>query len=49
VWNNFNNLSSSHKRQYLGWITAAKKDETRQRRIKEAIGLLKENKKLGLK
>ena len=49
TWNNFNNLSPSHKRQYLGWITAAKKDETRQLRIKEAIVLLKENKKLGLK
>ena len=49
VWNNFNNLAPSHKRQYLGWITAAKKDQTRQCRIQEAIGLLKENKKLGLK
>jgi uncharacterized protein YdeI (YjbR/CyaY-like superfamily) len=49
AWNNFNNLAPSHKRNYLGWITAAKKDETRQRRIQEAIGLLKENRKLGLK
>jgi uncharacterized protein YdeI (YjbR/CyaY-like superfamily) len=49
AWNNFNNLTPSHKRQYLSWITAAKKDETRQRRIKEAISLLKENKKLGLR
>lgn len=49
AWNNFNNLAPSHKRNYLGWITAAKKDQTRKRRIKEAISLLKENKKLGLK
>ena len=49
AWNNYNNLAPSHRRQYLGWITAAKKDETRQRRIQEAIGLLKENRKLGLK
>jgi uncharacterized protein YdeI (YjbR/CyaY-like superfamily) len=49
TWNNFNNLAPSHKRQYLSWIAAAKKDETRQRRIKEAIGLLKENRKLGLR
>ena len=49
VWDNFNNLAPSYKRQYIGWITSAKKQETRNRRLKEAITLLKQNKKLGLK
>lgn len=46
---NFNKLAPSHKRQYVGWIISAKKQETRLRRIKEALGLLSQNKKLGLK
>ena len=46
---NFNNLSSTYKRHYLLWITTAKREETVQKRLQEAIVLLKENKKLGLK
>lgn len=46
---NFNKLSVACKRQYILWITSAKKSETIQKRINEAIGLLTENKKLGLK
>jgi uncharacterized protein YdeI (YjbR/CyaY-like superfamily) len=49
VWDNFNKLAPSHKRNYIGWITSAKKEETQIKRVKEAIELLKENKKLGLK
>lgn len=49
VWDNFSNLAFSYKRQYIGWITSAKKDETKKRRLKEAIGLLAQNKKLGMK
>jgi uncharacterized protein YdeI (YjbR/CyaY-like superfamily) len=45
----FKKLSPSHKRQYILWITNAKKEETVQKRLKEAIGLLKNNEKLGLK
>jgi hypothetical protein len=33
----FDKLSYSHKREYVDWIAAAKKDETRQRRIAKAI------------
>ena len=33
----FNKLSYSHKREYVNWIEAAKKPETRQRRILETI------------
>jgi uncharacterized protein YdeI (YjbR/CyaY-like superfamily) len=49
VWKNFNNLAPGHKRNYIGWISAAKREETRQRRLKEAMELLAQNKKLGLK
>ena len=40
AWDNFNNLAPSYRRQYIGRITSAKKQETRQRRLAEAISLL---------
>ena len=46
---NFNKLATTYKRHYLLWITNARKEETIRSRLKESIGLLKENKKLGLK
>ncbi len=46
---NFNNLTKSYKRQYVGWITSAKREETRRRRLAEAIRLLEKNEKLGMK
>ncbi len=46
---NFNNLAKSYKRQYIGWIAGAKMEETRRRRIAEAIRLLEKNEKLGMK
>jgi uncharacterized protein YdeI (YjbR/CyaY-like superfamily) len=46
---NFDNLAPSYRRLYLGWITSAKREETQKRRLAEAIGLLAQNKKLGLK
>jgi uncharacterized protein YdeI (YjbR/CyaY-like superfamily) len=46
---NFNALAPSYKKQYIGWISVAKKAETRKKRIKEAIELLNMNQKLGLK
>ncbi len=49
AWENFNNLAPSHKRRYVGWIMFAKRDETRQKRLKEATALLAANQKLGLK
>jgi hypothetical protein len=36
----FESLSFSHKRSYVDWIESAKKDETRQRRVAQAIELL---------
>jgi uncharacterized protein YdeI (YjbR/CyaY-like superfamily) len=49
AWENFNKLPASHRRNYIGWISDAKKDETRQLRIWEAIGRLEKNERLGLK
>ena len=49
AWQNFKRLAPSHQRNYVRWITAAKKEETRQRRISEAIQLLARNEKLGMK
>ena len=46
---NFNNLAKSYKRQYVGWISSAKRKETRKRRLIEAISLLERNEKLGMK
>jgi len=46
---NFNNLAPASKKLYVLWITNGKKEGTVQKRLKESIGLLKENKKLGLK
>jgi len=49
AWENFQNLAPSHRRHYVGWIMHAKQQETRERRLREAISLLEQNKKLGLK
>lgn len=49
TWQNFNSLAPSHRRNYLRWIMDAKKEETRMRRAREALELLKQNKKLGMK
>jgi uncharacterized protein YdeI (YjbR/CyaY-like superfamily) len=45
----FNELSPSHKKQYIGWIASAKKNATREKRAREAINLLKSKQKLGMK
>ena len=49
AWAAFVELAPSHRRNYVRWIMDGKKEETRLRRLAEAIGLLAEGKKLGLK
>jgi uncharacterized protein YdeI (YjbR/CyaY-like superfamily) len=49
AWQYFQSLAPSYRRQYVGWIMLAKKEETRQRRLREAVSLLEQNRKLGLK
>ena len=45
----FKNLAPSHRRHYIGWIDAAKRQETKMRRLQEAITMLVAGKTLGLK
>jgi uncharacterized protein YdeI (YjbR/CyaY-like superfamily) len=49
AWENFRQLAPSYSRQYVGWIMHARTEATRERRLREAISLLAQNKKLGLK
>ena len=37
----FNGLSYTHRKEYCRWITEAKKEETRLKRLGSAIGMLK--------
>ena len=48
-WENFNKLAPSYKRLYVLWLMDAKREETFQKRVNEAISLLLQNKKLGMK
>ncbi len=49
AWENFQKLAPSHQRNYIGWISNARREETRQKRIQEAIGRLEKNQTLGWK
>ena len=45
----FNSLTQSHRTRYIMWIGTAKKKETSEKRIKEAMCMLKSKMTLGLK
>jgi uncharacterized protein YdeI (YjbR/CyaY-like superfamily) len=49
AWTFFEELSVRNRRDFVVWIHTAKRPETRERRIREAIELLSAGKKLGLK
>ena len=49
AWENFGNLAPSCRKNYIGWLQSAKKPETREKRLKELIRVLEQNKKLGMK
>jgi uncharacterized protein YdeI (YjbR/CyaY-like superfamily) len=49
AWKNFENLPPSHRRMYVAWIDSAKREETKLRRLEQAIGMLEAGKKIGLK
>ena len=46
---NFNGLAPSYRREFVAWITDAKREETREKRLKESVRLLSEGKRLGMK
>lgn len=43
----FNSLPYSHQREYVGYITEARKEETRLRRAAQTIEMLKKGKRTG--
>jgi uncharacterized protein YdeI (YjbR/CyaY-like superfamily) len=43
----FTNLSFSHQREYVRWITGAKKEETRRKRLQEAVDMIAAGRKRG--
>jgi uncharacterized protein YdeI (YjbR/CyaY-like superfamily) len=45
----FENLPPHQRRYYIGWIDAAKKEETKQKRLAEALRVLAAGEPLGLK
>jgi uncharacterized protein YdeI (YjbR/CyaY-like superfamily) len=49
AWETFEKLAPSCRRAYIAWIDSAKREETKQKRMAEAIGLLAAGKQLGLK
>lgn len=49
AWEYFERLAPSYRRVYIGWIDSARREETKQKRLSEAIATLAAGKKLGLK
>jgi uncharacterized protein YdeI (YjbR/CyaY-like superfamily) len=49
AWANFQRMPPSHRKRYLIWIGGAKRPETRQKRIAEAVVLISRNVKNLLK
>jgi uncharacterized protein YdeI (YjbR/CyaY-like superfamily) len=49
AWTAFKRLAPSHRREYVRWVHSAKRPETREKRLRESIGLLEAGQKLGLK
>ena len=49
AWEYFQSLAPSYRRSYIGWITEAKTEATRSKRTQEALTLLANNQKLGMK
>jgi uncharacterized protein YdeI (YjbR/CyaY-like superfamily) len=45
----FDGLAPSYQKQYIGWIYSAKRQATKEKRIKEAVELLEQGKKLGMR
>ena len=49
AWKALQALAPSHRRRYVSWIALAKREETRHKRLREAIAMLRCGQKLGLK
>ncbi len=49
AFTHFHHFTPSYQKRYLVWITSAKREETRQKRIQEMIRRVEQNKKPGMK
>ncbi|MGE0160686.1 MAG: YdeI family protein [Gemmatimonadales bacterium] len=49
AWAFFQGLPPGERRRFVGWIHVAKKAETKERRIREAVRLLAKGERLGLR
>jgi len=49
AWRYFNQLAPSYRKSYVAWIDSAKRQETKEKRLREALTMLTAGKKLGLK
>jgi uncharacterized protein YdeI (YjbR/CyaY-like superfamily) len=49
AWHHFEALPPAERRRYFAWIESARREDTKLRRLKEAIRLLSAGKILGLK
>jgi len=45
----FDSLARTYRRQYIDWLAGARREETRARRLAEALRLLAAGKKMGMK
>lgn len=49
AWDAFQLLAPSRRRLYVGWIHSAKREETRERRLREVVRVLLAGRALGMK
>jgi uncharacterized protein YdeI (YjbR/CyaY-like superfamily) len=49
AWDHFQGIAPSHRRRYLIWIESAKRQETKEKRLREAIARLAAGERPGLK
>lgn len=49
AWKNFTGLAPGYRKQYVSWLMSAKKPETREKRLREAVRMLEKNEKPGMK
>jgi uncharacterized protein YdeI (YjbR/CyaY-like superfamily) len=48
AWAFFERLAPSHRRMYVAWIDSAKREDTKQKRLTQAIAMLKAGRKPGI-
>ncbi len=49
IWQNWLALAPSYRRHYIGWLEAARRADTRRKRLEEALELIRQRKKLGMR